>query len=333
MKNIMQSLIVLCLFSSSVFAQKSQDTFFDKEIKRIETRIQNTTKSEKALLKKSIDSINNLMEKKEIFYEDAMALKEEIAQERAQRMEDKINTQNQRLLELIKAKAEGNLKEYRKTYYSLNIGSTSEFEISEDNDTIHSRTNAHVLFAFGYNTLLSDKSAPNYDSQNFGSPFYELGFFLKTHLKKDESLSLKYGLSFVFNTVSPKDNFYFVQNGNQTVLEEAPTHLRKSKFNNTYLTLPVHLQLNFGKRNKYKAGIGGFVGYNISSTQNLKYTENGRRIKDITQADWNVNNWQYGLSTYIGVGGISLYAKYDLNPLFRNNAVDQHNFSIGIRIN
>lgn len=333
MKNIIQAFIIV-LFSSSVFAQKSQDVFFEKEVKRIESKIQNITKSEKAALKKSIDSINTLMEKQEIFYDDAVIQKENIAKEKAQRMEERINAQNQRLLALIQAKAADDLKEYRKKYYAVNIGSSINIETveSEDNHVLKSRTSFHGVFAFGRNNLISDKSVPNYDSNNYGSPFYELGFAFKTKLRKDEKLSLTYGLSLMFNTVAPKHNFYFVQHGNQTVLEEAPMHLKKSKFNNTYISLPVHLQFNIGKDNRYKVGVGGFVGYNIHSVQNLKYVEDGRKIKDITQADWNVNNWHYGLSTYIGIGDISLYAKYDLNPLFRNNSVEQHNLSLGIRL-
>jgi hypothetical protein len=333
MKNIIQLLIIV-LFSSPVLAQNSQDVFFDKEVKRIESKIQNISKNEKASLKKSIDSINTLMEKHEIFYDDAVAQKENIAKERAQRMEERINAQNQRLLELIEAKAKGDLRDYRKKYYSVNIGSSSGFEISESEgkDVKLSRTSFHGVFAAGRNNLIADKSVPNYDSNNYKSPFYELGFAFKTKLTKDKKLSLTYGLSLMFNTVAPKHNFYFVQQGNQTVLEEAPQHLRKSKFNNTYISLPVHLQFNFGKNNKYKVGTGGFVGYNIHSIQNLKYVEDGRKIKDITRADWNVNNWHYGLSAYIGVRDVAIYAKYDLNPLFRNNEVDQHNFSIGVRL-
>src|SRR5690606_26937492 len=106
----------------------------------------------------------------------------------------------------------------------------------------------------------------------------------------------------------------------------------KSKLNNTYIAIPVHVELNFGRSDQYKVGVGGFVGYNIQTSQNLKYTENGKRIKDMTQKDWNVNDFQYGLSAYLGIGDISVYAKYDLNPLFRNNAVEQRNISVGVRL-
>jgi len=37
------------------------------------------------------------------------------------------------------------------------------------------------------------------------------------------------------------------------------------------------------------------------------------------------------LSTYIGYRETSLYLKYDLNPLFQNNAIKQNNISLGVR--
>jgi hypothetical protein len=40
-----------------------------------------------------------------------------------------------------------------------------------------------------------------------------------------------------------------------------------------------------------------------------------------SKADFNVNNFVYGLSTYIGYKSTSLYLKYDLKPTFKDNAV------------
>lgn len=49
------------------------------------------------------------------------------------------------------------------------------------------------------------------------------------------------------------------------------------------------------------------------------------------KGDYNVNNFIYGLSSYVGYKEISLYLKYDLNPIFKNNAIDENNISLGIR--
>ena len=49
------------------------------------------------------------------------------------------------------------------------------------------------------------------------------------------------------------------------------------------------------------------------------------------QLSFNTNNFVYGLSGYIGVGDFSVYAKYNLNTLFKNQDVDQRNVSLGLR--
>ncbi len=51
----------------------------------------------------------------------------------------------------------------------------------------------------------------------------------------------------------------------------------------------------------------------------------------MTKGDFNTNNFIYGLSAYVGFSEISLYVKYDLNPLFTNNPIKQNNISLGVR--
>lgn len=55
-------------------------------------------------------------------------------------------------------------------------------------------------------------------------------------------------------------------------------------------------------------------------------------MKEKISRDYNTSDIVYGLSGYIGVDDVSLYVKYDLNPFFKDQAVDQRNISIGIRL-
>ena len=55
------------------------------------------------------------------------------------------------------------------------------------------------------------------------------------------------------------------------------------------------------------------------------------KAKTITKGDFNSTDFIYGLSAYIGYESTSLYLKYDLNPLFKNNAVKQNNVSLALR--
>lgn len=326
--------VVAGLVTTSTFSQKTQDEIFNQEVKLIKDKIVEITNKEKDLLKESIDSINTLLENGTISFEKSNELKEEIAQKRARNIEEKVNAQNEKLSELVKSKAQGEVKSTGR-YYNLTMSSTGGVEFKETGDTISKqakRTHFDVLIAFGHNNLITDGDLPDYDD-NFGCSFFEWGGSFKTKLSKNNNLlNVRYGVSFMTNSVSPKDNYIFSQNGNMTEVVDFGQNLTKNKFVNVYVSVPVHLEFNFGRKDNYKVGIGGFVGYNLYSEQRLKYRDDGRKIKDITRKDWNVNDFQYGLSAYIGVGGVSLYAKYDLNPLFRNNTVEQHNISVGVRL-
>jgi hypothetical protein len=168
---------------------------------------------------------------------------------------------------------------------------------------------------------------------------------MNTRIQKNNNLlHAKYGLSLMYNNLRPTDNRYFVVNGNQTNLEVSTTHFNDSRFRNVYLVVPMHLEFDFSKKTQnddqpvfkthqsFRIGLGGYVGGNIKSKQFLCYVdENGNDVTQKAKGDFNVNDFIYGASAYIGYKAISLYTKYDLNPLFRHNVLKQNNISLGLR--
>ena len=199
------------------------------------------------------------------------------------------------------------------------------------------------------NSLLTDgdyDSLENSDFITWGSNFFEWGFTMNTRLMKNHNLlHLKYGLSLMYNNLRPTDNRYFVKNGNVTELQTFQDHdLCENKFRNSMVVLPVHLEFDFtpktvGDDGSFKfrthksvrLGVGGFGGLNYQSTQKLRYEEDDIRIKNKQKGDFNVSTFVYGLSGYLGYGSTSLYVKYNLNSLFKNNPIDQNNISLGLR--
>ena len=107
--------------------------------------------------------------------------------------------------------------------------------------------------------------------------------------------------------------------------------------------MPMHLEFDFSKTSTVddkkifkshrgaRFGIGGFVGVNSNSKQFIAYKQDGYKISEKQQGDFNVNDFTYGLSAYVGYKQTSLYLKYDLSPVFENNIVDQNNISLGLR--
>jgi hypothetical protein len=149
----------------------------------------------------------------------------------------------------------------------------------------------------------------------------------------------------MYNNLRPTDNLLFVKNGNQTELQTAAVDLKESRFRNVQLVFPAHLEFDFTPKKlskdgtktyyrtheSFRVGLGGYGGFNLKSKQITRYELDGDKTKDKQKGDFNTSNFVYGLSGYIGYGQTSLYVKYDINPLFKDNAVDQNNISLGLR--
>ena len=109
------------------------------------------------------------------------------------------------------------------------------------------------------------------------------------------------------------------------------------------LVVPVHFEfgpstktetsrtIRYDTDGKIKLGLGGYAGFNIGERQKLKYSIDGDKQKDKLKSSYNTNDFVYGLSGYLGWGGATLYAKYDLNPIFQDPNIELHNFSLGLR--
>lgn len=341
-------LAVLCLLMGNAQAQDTlQKTDHSQEITRLEQLKDAIVKDEKMLLKAEVEAINERLENGEISQEKADSLKREMAKKRALNIENRIAIIESQLA-LIKRNPE--------TYssnpevfdaFSLTIGNKKRVVIKGESKPVKYdiRTSNQLLFAIGFNnTIIDGQSLDDSPYQIGGSGFVELGWLWKTRLLKNSNfVRVNYGLSLQWNKLSIKDNQYFVANDEVTTLETFPLNLKKAKFRTTSLVVPVHLefgpskQLGFNGRIRYqthkqfKIGLGGFAGVNLSTKQKLKYKEDGKNQKDKFKSDYNTSNFVYGVSGYIGVGDFSVYAKYNLNDLFKDQDVAQQNISLGLR--
>lgn len=209
------------------------------------------------------------------------------------------------------------------------------------------RTYGDPVIAFGLNSaIIEGQSIDDTPYKIGGSRFFEIGWEWRTRIFKNSNfLRLHYGgASFQFNGLKPKNNEYFVLNNGEAVLDEFPEELDKSKFRMDNLVFPLHFEfgpskliktdekMRYNINNQFRlGGLGGYAGFNLSTRQKLKYELDGEKVKDKIKRDYNTNNFVYGLSAYMGFDSVLLYVKYDLNPIFKDAAVEQRNISLGLR--
>ena len=209
------------------------------------------------------------------------------------------------------------------------------------------KTTSQFVIALGTNNVLeNDKLSSLNDSeyQFWRSRFCELGWSWKTRLTKDASqFYFKYGFSFLWNNLRLEGNRVHVKNGEVTQIEEFSDPLSESRLRHVQLTFPVFLEWDLSKNKVYdngfvrdrthrglRIGVGAFGGFKLGTRQYLEFRDNnGVDFEQIQFNNFNMNTINYGISSYVSYKSIGLYAKYDLNPLFKDT--ETRNFSLGVR--
>lgn len=339
MRHFTLAMGMLCLITTQISAQET----FESRAKQIADKIDAISKEEKAALKAEVEAVDKQLADKQISAEDAAGQKAALAAARARNIETRTAVVQDELSTLISDKIEGKIKEEDSTNYFK-----MAFRYKKDKNERplgESRTTSQFVFAFGLNNVVTNESMAHSDYRVWGSHFYEWGLTYNTRILKNHNLfHAKYGFSVQYNNLRPTDNRLHVEGGDQTVLVPYAVNLKESRLRNVNLVLPVHLELDFTRKRldgdkvtfhtheSFRIGLGGYVGANLKTKQIIKFEdEAGNNVKQRTRGDFNVNDFIYGLSAYIGYDFASLYVKYDLNPVFQNNAVDQRNLSMGLR--
>jgi len=353
MQTITKYLMVFIL-SFSVQLMNAQESVTKSESIDMLIKLKKTVEQEeREALKTKVEAINQRLDKGEISQNEANLLKKEAAEKHALNIENRIAIIDNKI-ELLKRNGYVFEDKTRDERGLIRIGrgdetSESFIFIGKQRDDkpyrYDKRTTSDFVLAFGLNNAIIE--GENFDDTPYkigGSRFFEIGWAWKTRVFQNSNfLRIKYGYSFQINGLKPKDNMYFTQNGDETMLEEFPSELKKSKLSITNLVFPVHFEFGpskridrenyfrYSTRNQFKIGIGGYAGFNIGTRQKLKYSVDGEKIKDKMKKSFNATSLVYGLSGYIAFDDTALYVKYDLSPIFNDQVVKQNNISLGVR--
>jgi len=328
------------------------------QLEKLERQKEKIIKQEKNALKKEVLKIERQLENKKITREEAQKLKEEVAVKHALNIENRIAIIDNRIALLDRNGVYEDVDSL--SYRGVSLGGVLNDEgklfgikfrknktIRRDRERRYDRrTTSDLILAFGFNNTIQDDVSLNDSDFRFGgSRFFEFGLDWKTRIFKNTNfVRVRYGIALQINDLRPTGNRFFVDEEGQTTLQDFEFDLDKSKLRITNLVVPVHLEfgpsrkregenyIRYSTRRKFKVGVGGYGGINIGTRQKLTFSNDGTRVRERTRADFNVNDLIYGVSGYVGLGSIGLYAKYDLNPLFNDDQPEQNNISLGIRL-
>lgn len=341
---------VITVWLLSMASLQAQDTDILDRIEVLEATKDRIVDEEKEALKISVEGVNERVERQELTQAEANELKQRLAEKHALNIENRVAIIDNKI-ELLRRNDDVTVLDENGDRFVIEIGSDNDDEnsfIFIGNQSrarkYDRRTTSDFVFAFGLNNVIVDGELGDDLYKVGGSRFAELGWAWKTRVFKESNwLRLKYGFSFQFNGLKPTDNRYFVDTGSQTELQTFDMDLDKSKFRLDNLVFPVHFEFGPSKKiekdtyfrysthNKIKVGLGGYAGLKLGSRQKLRYDDMGQEVERKEKGNFNTNNFIYGVSAYVGWGDVGIYAKYDLNTIFKDNPVEQHNISLGLR--
>jgi hypothetical protein len=204
-------------------------------------------------------------------------------------------------------------------------------------------TESNFTFAFGYTFANGD----NLDINDFSygnNNYFGLGYQWSTAISKNQKWRFNYGLLYQSYGIELNGNRIFSPNTSETQVVNFGRPSEKRKFRQDQLVIPLHLEFGGAERreyddgriryqryNKWKGGIGGYAGINLSSRLKLKYENNGRDIKETSVNAFDTNILAYGVDAYVGYDFVVAYVRAGLNPIFKSGSVDAQYVSFGIR--
>jgi hypothetical protein len=217
-------------------------------------------------------------------------------------------------------------------------------------DKVNRNSSVSFRLAGGLNTFVNttanavSSSAPglNYWSWGGGVGYLDFGldFVQPLAYSKRSKLALTFGPEFSMNNFQLQGNNQWVQGSTTTFFERAPDtkQVSSSTLYMGTLNLPVMLRLklrNKEDRRTLSLGVGGFGGYRVASNIETEYKLTGSDYKheDKISGPLNLNDWQYGVQGEIGFHALRLFAKYNMNEMFRDGkGPNTHVLSFGLNL-
>ncbi|MGB3592311.1 MAG: hypothetical protein WBA16_11560 [Nonlabens sp.] len=227
--------------------------------------------------------------------------------------------------------------------FDVEKGLELTFENSKRKYKKEIRTTSSLTFGSGYNFMVGDQlDIDDFSYRN--NEYFGIGYLWQTAISPNYKWRVNYGILYQSHGSELNGDRIFTPNTSETQIGVFGRS-DKRKFRQDQLVLPF--QLEFGGVNKreyedgrvryeqyqkFKGGIGAYVGINLSTRLKLKYDAAGRDIKQTLVNAFDTNLLTYGVDAYVGYDNFVLFGRASLSPVFKSGSVDAQYVSFGIRI-
>ena len=324
---------LLILLGLVVFNQVRAQQDLDNQLWRINRQIDSVVQVKSQRFKAELQRLNRQLQDKDISQSEAESLKKQLARQYAEDLDYAIY------------KLTGDLKRASKGSYVMDsiVNRQTAYHIRRvrmyrkayyDKDRHKNKnTFAYVFLSIGLNNVIDQDKVESIEFSPYGyiqSRYFELGMDWKTNMLHHKAF-LVYGFSFVWNTLKPTGNSYHVLENDTVKIVEHPHELERSKLRHIWLKVPVSIELNLpdSERGHLHLSAGVYGKFRLTTKQKLTYFTNGDSHDEVIKNDYTMPNFAYGLTGAVGGTDWSVYANYDITPLFQNSRT--HLISLGVK--
>lgn len=326
----------------------------EKKVKQYSQKIDSIVSAEKKQMIREIDSLEQVISNKEAFFSE----KRKIAEKYEKRINEKVSAQQHLLESLTKEQVKNSVMEAQNGEPEPNV-------ISYGSGGIHIKTKkkpyspntSGITLSYGFLNLTQEAGSSNpFESESQmrigNSHSFELQFRKQRQLGDKESpFLMQYGFAWRSDTYMPQKPLVFNSENQQIFMSDFTAgNLKRSKFRNNYITLPVEFlwvinpkysdvngsnQLDLRKKGQWKLGLGAYAGIKVRSINKVKYYNGNDKFdkyKDVI--DSGVNTFLFGTKLSLSYNSFTLFIKKDITPIFNNqaNIPSRHSIQVGIEL-
>ena len=306
----------------------------DQKLLKIDRQIREIIAQKSKEFQARLDTINLHLKRGDISPEDADFQKKELAKRYADDLDYTIYKLTKDLKQVAKGRKPIDSTVNQDAGYTvhkiqLNLRHQKDYTVHKDKYSF-----SYFYLSAGINNVISGEDIESLNDSPYGIPdsrYFETGIDWKTNILRHKLL-VKYGFSFTWNTLKPTGNRYHVLENDTLKIVEHPYDLSRSKLRSIWLKFPVGLEIDQPESGQqhWRLSAGFYGKIRCTTKQKLTYDDGNGDNKQVVKGSYNMPNFSYGLSAEIGGTYWSLYANYDLVPLYKNR--DWHLLSIGVKL-
>ncbi len=332
----MKKIVLLLILSLNLSLQSQTPNNFDGKIDLLTKQIDSIVNQKNKELKLAFEKINQDVKDKKISKEEAESRKKELAKQYADDLDYLVFKLTSQMKDVVKNDAVVRKIIYKKgdKEFSYTFRVIKNNKKKKNIKKHKKRTYGKWFISFGMNNVIAGKGLEAINNSPYGlwqSRNFSFGKEWKTSFsKKPGPLYFTYGINYSWETFKPMNNKYHVVRNDSLFLETYSEDLKYSKLRAKWFSFPIGLEIHIPKaRHRYlKIKTGTYVKINVSTKQKLKLA-GGSHEKIIDKANYNVNNFNYGLFGEIGGKNWSVFTKYDMIDFFKTK--DWKHFSLGLK--